>query len=877
MRLRCLYIVIINFVLLNVFGQNTFQKKLSSSAYEEPSNFILHQSNLYFSGSYAESQTQRLYKSFIAKYDANMNYQWAKKLNTADFSLNFFNSIIHQNYMYVVGERHVYNVRNDWDAVVCKLDLNGNIIWSKVLDLGIGTQFQCIMFDNEKNKFVLAGTHIINERTEKNLLIMEMDIDGNISLLKAINTASDKQNIVPTYITKNAQQYQILAKAVMTDNVAQNYGFIIEMDDTYNQINYKKIIIDDQFTPIKSFYLNNKNYVFGYSEHLFFVNRQAFWSNHVVMLAYENNQLIDSSFHILGNIHEFSTNETVELMRFNDVEYYNNSFLVSGTQNDNIFNLQYNTDESVSWAKYYGASGTERLGFAEIENNNILTLSFTQSFTPRSGDIYAAKTKWGNNPDLSNVECTDSLKYMKTQPFYFNAEEGSMININLGGVSLSNLVVNEEAINFTPREFCYVEPPEVRISPNIDSICIDFNDPVPYFRVFDVGEYLPAKIYEWKYTTPSGQIVSDNGTRTGNFRIPKYGNGSLEPGLYTISLKACIISELDSSLVCAETKDSIFVKAKRKPIIADVIEVCDSPSFTLNIHLNEFEIVRWNTGGSDTSKTFTQTGNYYVITRNYCGLDTTRFRIVFKTCNTDLPNAQFNVVNTFACKDSCITLNNTSTNANSYYWTFSGANIQSSTLKNPSVCYENKGEFNISLKAENRNGSDLYSQTVNVIEQPSVQLENKYTFCEGENIRLYAPSGENYIWSLDETSNSHLYDRAGRFAVKNTNACGTSVKYIQIFMEDCHCNVFVPNAFTPNGDGINDEVKVYSACIFNEFLFQIYDRWGEKVFETDNMDKWWNGSNRNQKLRNDLYFYTLNYTDKFNHKQFKKGEINLIY
>jgi gliding motility-associated-like protein len=864
---------------INSSAQNTFQKKLSSASYEEPKSFIENNSNFYFAGSYAEQATQRLYKSFLVKYDENINILWAKKLNTDNFSYNINNIILHQNYLYAIGDRHVFNTDNKFDAVVSKFDINGNLIWSKVLDLGINTQFKCIIFDEQKNKFIIAGTHAVNERTEKNLLIAELDVNGNVSLFKAINTASNKKVIEPTYIIKNGNKYQILAKSVSVDNPSVNYGLKIDLQDDYSNIEFSEIIIDDQFYPIKSFFHNNKNYVVGFSKHIFFVGRQGFWSNHVTVLEYENDVLIDSSFHILGNISSGSIleNETEELMLISDVQLNANSLIISGSQNDNIFNLEYTFDERIIWAKYYGASATERLGYSQIKNDDIFTLSFTESFTPRSGDLYFAKTKLGADPNLANKECTDSLKYKKTIPFSFNIETGTMQSINLGGIYLENLPIHEAAIGFVTREFCYVEPPEVKISPDLDSLCINFNDPVPYFRVFDVGEYLPTKIYQWKYTSPSGQVVADSGSRNGNFRIPKYGTGSLESGLYIVSLKACIISELDSNLVCSETKDSIYIIPKRKPIIANLIEVCDSPSYKLSIPVRDFEIVQWSNGGNDSIQTFTQTGNYSIITKTRCGIDTTRFRIVFKICNTDLPIAQFDFDNEFACEDSCITLINNSVGATNYYWTFNGANIQNSRERNPKICFDNSGIFKIDLKVENSNGTDEISKTINVFSLPKVQLEDKYTFCEGSNITLSAPNGENYIWKLNELSNSFLFEEPGRYVVSNSNNCGTTLKHIQIIAEDCNCNVFVPNAFTPNSDGINDEIKVYSACFFDEFLFEIYDRWGEKVFETNNIDKSWDGIYRNQKMRNELYFYNLHFKDKLGKRNFRKGEINLIY
>ncbi|MEX2588616.1 MAG: gliding motility-associated C-terminal domain-containing protein, partial [Chitinophagales bacterium] len=68
--------------------------------------------------------------------------------------------------------------------------------------------------------------------------------------------------------------------------------------------------------------------------------------------------------------------------------------------------------------------------------------------------------------------------------------------------------------------------------------------------------------------------------------------------------------------------------------------------------------------------------------------------------------------------------------------------------------------------------------------------------------------------------------------------------------------VFVPNAFTPNGDGINDLFKVYGTRI-ESMRLQIFNRWGEMIFETNEIDKGWDGTYKGEKLPAGLYVYIL--------------------
>lgn len=104
------------------------------------------------------------------------------------------------------------------------------------------------------------------------------------------------------------------------------------------------------------------------------------------------------------------------------------------------------------------------------------------------------------------------------------------------------------------------------------------------------------------------------------------------------------------------------------------------------------------------------------------------------------------------------------------------------------------------------------------------------------------------------------------------------VDTITIFIKDVFCNeseVFIPNAFTPNGDFNNDILYVRSNILKNIY-FVIYDRWGEKVFETYDMTKGWDGTFRGRKCDPAVYDYYIK-ADCFNDEELiKKGNITLI-
>jgi gliding motility-associated-like protein len=140
---------------------------------------------------------------------------------------------------------------------------------------------------------------------------------------------------------------------------------------------------------------------------------------------------------------------------------------------------------------------------------------------------------------------------------------------------------------------------------------------------------------------------------------------------------------------------------------------------------------------------------------------------------------------------------------------------------------------------------------------------------KGENLNAYnwyfsvnVPAYNNNGYQADAKSNNYTFDKAGVYAValvvKNTWGCvDTVTKSIRV---EPDFNLYIPNSFTPNEDDRNEIFQAKGTGI-KTFKINIFDRWGEQMFETNDITKGWDGNFKGQACKSDVYVWKLRATD----------------
>ena len=162
------------------------------------------------------------------------------------------------------------------------------------------------------------------------------------------------------------------------------------------------------------------------------------------------------------------------------------------------------------------------------------------------------------------------------------------------------------------------------------------------------------------------------------------------------------------------------------------------------------------------------------------------------------------------------------------------------------------------------------SAKVIVYALPTADAGSNTTIEMGSSTTLSANGGSSYLWSPS----------GGLSCITCSNPVASpqaTTEYCVTVIVDTICGeVFVPTAFSPNKDGGNDSLCLYGTTCVKEIDFKIYNRWGEKIFETNNPKMCWDGIYQGQELNEGIYIYRFNATLYNDRVIIKRGNLTLI-
>jgi len=177
-------------------------------------------------------------------------------------------------------------------------------------------------------------------------------------------------------------------------------------------------------------------------------------------------------------------------------------------------------------------------------------------------------------------------------------------------------------------------------------------------------------------------------------------------------------------------------------------------------------------------------------------------------------------------------------------------------------------------------GRCVYKDTLTVRFDDSLQVSmiKDTSLCNGEEFFLRVNgNADSLIWQDGAITSSYKVEQSGLYTVIAKNGCGADTLQATVNLMTCSCQLLLPNAFTPDGNGYNDTFRPLHACEMTDFQMAIYDRYGELVFRSTNPQYGWDGGFGGHKVPSGSYVWMIHYFNTTTKQPiFRKGTVLVI-
>ncbi len=305
--------------------------------------------------------------------------------------------------------------------------------------------------------------------------------------------------------------------------------------------------------------------------------------------------------------------------------------------------------------------------------------------------------------------------------------------------------------------------------------------------------------------------------------------------------------------------------------------VCLDDSVTFYIHAESSDTVnyQWLFNGNIISGavdsfytvnpvTLSDTGDYSCVISNFCDADT-----------SDVAVLTITVPNTNAGNDVsiCIGSNATLSASGGATYEWNTTETTESITVNPSTT------TTYIVTGTDINGCSDTDDVIVTLDFPPSDINLGIDTCISQGTQMLLDAGVvglyTYLWNDGSVNQVYTVVMSGNYWVEVINNCGIATDTITI-TECPQLSIYVPNVFTPNGNGQNDMFKLTGTNI-DYFELYIYDRWGNELFHTTDINEGWNGKYKGNLCPEGVYSWLIFYKEIDNtEKQKKYGHITLL-
>ena len=168
-----------------------------------------------------------------------------------------------------------------------------------------------------------------------------------------------------------------------------------------------------------------------------------------------------------------------------------------------------------------------------------------------------------------------------------------------------------------------------------------------------------------------------------------------------------------------------------------------------------------------------------------------------------------------------------------------------------------------------------------IAKAPEPHLAEHLPYCDSAGyylpIGVYLTQQVDYSWNTGQTACCIVPNMPGLYVRTAVNQCGIARDTVEMIADNCSRCMSFPSAFTPNGDGRNDDFGALLRCPAEHFKLNIYNRWGTLIYATHDLQGRWRGLVNGLNAPVGIYMYWASMVNPLTGKEtFEKGEVTLI-
>ncbi len=568
-------------------------------------------------------------------------------------------------------------------------------------------------------------------------------------------------------------------------------------------------------------------------------------------------------------IAKFSINNSGQCLKINDFKFINNSTIPLGSLSYAWQMGDITTDTNTNTTHTYSKHGNYNVALKAISNlgctdsTQIAILVHPEPIANFTVNDFSQCQRYNlfETTNLSSIDST-SLSYSWQMGDGKKSTQVSPQNkyANYGNYTIGLVVKSNYNCTDSIKHQVVVNPmPKAKFTINDSTQCINNQ----LFNFTDKSALVKGTIlnYQWQ--------IADRNFNTQNVSQLKLPNSGIK--------KVQLVATTDS--LCTDTANSqirVYAKPVANFTINDSVQCLTGNKFiftstsTDSIGINNYQWQVNNISESPSpvfTKSFTQTAKYniHLMLNSTVGCKDT----IMQTIRVKLmPDPAFNKLKPYYCNSEPPFMLVPVTAGG----TFSGKNVVGNMLL-PNQLFKDTVRYTVTVEGCTTSSQ----QTTDIYPFPHIDMGADSTLCKNESMVLKATNwNSTYKWHDGSTDAEYLALKAGKYWVTATNLCGSYSDSITIQFRDKNCRLWLPTAFSPNRDGKNEIYKPITYGV-TEMTYEIFNRWGEKVFIGDLNSPGWDATYKGEPVYESYFLIIVNYSFVNSGKKFNFTEKEVFY